>query len=227
MKRKKRSLYSFFLGTVWLFSSLLILSAVWFILSFLESNGLIEDHKLKISDFVQATVSILSTLIALVTVFLAYRSTRFVQKASEGELYIEIMKRYTSEDMVNALRLLGSKMDYFHANPQNIEKWWSGVQSARQKNANSEKLNASDIEVLSIEQARHTIKYFYRDLMQLCQGEYFSLDVAKRVCNTGGRHIFKKIVLPMEPYVNQYRYEGEFDPFDEIYDELENSSKRL
>lgn len=147
-----------------------------------------------------------------IATFFAYKSAGFVEKATEGELYLKMMERYSSPEMVEALRIIGKinkENQDISALDTYINQWWV-------------KKENGDKDALEIEKARHTLKYFYRDLMQLVQARYFSRDLAKRICNAGGRKLFKNVILPMDKIINPYYFDGEYDPFNQIYNELEN-----
>lgn len=165
------------------------------------------------SDYIAVAAILVSLLIGLVAVIYSSKSLQFAQKAEEGQLYIKMMERYTSPEMVEALQTLSSfRTENFSVDEEDkfknaINKW--------QKDLKSGDVDAEEVNV-----ARHRVKYFYRDLMQLVQANYFSKTLAKRICNTGGRHLFMHIVLPMDIVMNEFKYRGEYDPFHEIYAEL-------
>lgn len=200
-----------------------VLLAYWFVKS---SSLLKAGTQFSISEFFAKIISFASAFAAIAAAFFAFKSTRSVEKTSEGQLYMQIMERYSSEKMLQALKLLGDKKKEHESDLQAfIENWWIVKQQAEKKK--DADLSFQEKEALRIEEARHRIKYFYRDLMQLCQGNYFSRELAKRACNTGGRYIFKELVLLMELKVNSHRYENEFYPFNELFEELEKENKQL
>lgn len=186
-----------------MYSMLIALLAVY-----LRNSRMFNDDKLKISEFVAASFAMASVFVGVTAAILSYKSLRFAQKAEEGQLYIKMMERYSSVEMLNSLQKLGK---FGADNKNNLEeafrKW-------------SSDLSSGDTEAKQIEQARHKIKYFYRDLMQLYQAGYFSKELTKRILNPGGRLLFKNLVLPMEKYRNPFQFEGEFKPFDIFNNEL-------
>jgi 3-deoxy-manno-octulosonate cytidylyltransferase (CMP-KDO synthetase) len=185
------------------------------LISLQNSNIVDRDSKAKLTDWVSTGIGSLALVSGAFTLWLAYRSFVSSQKTEEGRLYIEMMNRYSSRQMVDALRLLGRFNTEAKADLEgNIKNWY------RDK-------NNSVPYALDIEDARHLVKYFYRDLMQIVQADYFSRDLAKRICNTGGRHIFKNLVLKMDSVLNEYGYENEFYPFEEIYNELEMEQNNI
>lgn len=186
-----------------IYSILIALVAIYF-----RKSGMFDGDKLKISDFIAASIAIASIFIGIVAAILSYKSLQFAQKAEEGQLYIKMMERYSSEEMLTSLQKLGK---FWSDNQNNLEVAFKEWNTA---------LTADDTEAKCIEQARHKIKYFYRDLMQLYQAGYFSKDLTKRILNSGGRHLFKNLVLPMEKYRNRFQFEGEFKPFDDFNNEL-------
>jgi hypothetical protein len=156
---------------------------------------------IKISDFITAAIAFASVFIGVVAAILSYRSLYFARLAEEGQLYIKMMERYSSEPMITSLQTLG-KFKFYHK--ENVEeamqKWYADLDN---------KVDAA----IAIDKARHKVKYFYRDLMQLYQAGYFSEKLTKRILNAGGRYVFNDIVLPMERYRNQLEFEKEFFPF--------------
>ena len=169
-----------------------------------------DSDKLKISDFIAAAIAVASIFIGVVAAVLSYKTLQFTQKAEEGQLYIKMMERYSSEDMLNSLQKLGK---FWSEHKNNLDEGLKNWRIA---------LMANDGEAIKIDIARHRIKYYYRDLMQLYQAGYFSRDLTKRILNPGGRHLFKNLILPMEKHRNLYHFEGEYSPFDEFNNELNN-----
>jgi hypothetical protein len=208
MDKKEKSLSVFVFISV---GVLLILISI-----IISQIGLIESKTpFSIPQFVTAIISTVIAVIGAMSAYFAYRSARFTQRATQGELYIRMMERYTSKEMSDALRVIGKVWRDNKADINKyIDRWWD----ERENNVQ---------EALLVENARHIIKYFYRDLMQICQANYFSRDLTKRICNTGGRHLFKDVILAMERKANPHIYNGEFDPFDEIYNELEQEQSKL
>lgn len=179
----------------------------------LYKTGVVTEEKSSVSDWVSAIISSLALVSGVVAVILAYDSMKLTQKAEEGNLYLNMMQRYSDGKMVEALRVLADFRDAHKNNFREAISDWNKKRLSGDENA------------LKIEKARHMVKYFYRDLMQLVQADYFSRDLAKRICNTGGRYIFKEVVLPMDEAINSYTFAGEFAPFDAIFDELKQEQK--
>lgn len=216
MKKNSRQRHRFDFARVMIgFIAALVLATGTFFL--LVSLGFFDDTKpyADFSNWISAFIASLAFAIGAYGVYLTYRSMRLTQQAEEGALYLQMMNRYSGEQMVKALQLLGKF--YTDAKPDlenNIRQWFK------------DKNNGIPY-ALDIEDARHLVKYFYRDLMQIVQASYFSRDLAKRICNTGGRHLFKNLILKMDAVLNVYSYENEFYPFDEIYDELDKEQKNI
>jgi 3-deoxy-manno-octulosonate cytidylyltransferase (CMP-KDO synthetase) len=175
----------------------------------LLNGGMVTTEPAKISDWVSAIVSIFAFMSGLIAVYMAYKNFDLTKRAEEGNLYQTMMRRYASGEMRDALRVLS---DFHKSNSVNFETYVKGWYQNRQ---------ADDVNTQKVEDARHLVKYFYRDLMQLVQAGYFNKELAKRICNAGGRHVFKNVILPMDKAMNPFFFEGEYDPFDEIYKELE------
>lgn len=176
-------------------------------------DGIMKEDKVKLSDYVNVAITVVSSLIGAGATILAYRSILLAKNAEEGQLYVHMMERYQSPEMLKALVTLGNFNRKYKSNlPEAIERWYI-------------ELNAGDKEAIKIEKARHKLKYYYRDLMQIYQAGYFSKKWTKRILNTGGRHLFKNLVLPMDYHINRFQFKGEFDPFDELYDELAKEQK--
>jgi hypothetical protein len=192
---------------------LLLLSTIYAILIFLtgiflKKSGMFDDDKLKVSDFLAAAFAVASIFIGVVAAVLSYKTLQFAQKAEEGQLYIKMMERYSSEEMLDSLQKLSA---FWSLNQNDLEPALKKWRLA---------LLASDANAIIIDLARHRVKYFYRDLMQLYQAGYFSRDLTKRILNPGGRHLFNNLVLPMENHRNQHLFDGEYSPFNEFNDEL-------
>lgn len=180
---------------------------------YLKDHHLFTDEQLKISDYITTVIAVATVFIGIVAAVLTYRSLQFARRAEEGQLYITMMERYSSKEMVDALKILGSFKIRNSANLlRGIEKWSTELDDGNE-NANT------------IDEARHKVKYFYRDLMQLFQANYFSREVTKRILNTGGRYLFNDVVLPMEKFRNQLEFESEFSPFHEIHSEINKDQK--
>lgn len=181
---------------------------------FMEGNSIAEMDKMKPSDYLNAAITVVSSLIGVVAAILAYRSILFAKDAEEGQLYVHMMERYDSAEMLSALRKLGAFRRRHSSNlKEAITRWYI-------------ELKAGDKEAEDLEDARRKLKYYYRDLIQLYQAGYFSEKWTKRILNTGGRHLFKEVVLEMDKHINKFSFEGEFDPFDKLYEELENEQKK-
>lgn len=177
-------------------------------------TGVVKKDQATVADWVSAVISSLALVSGVVAVLLAYDSIKLTQKAEEGNLYLNLMQRYSDGKMVEALRTLSDFRDTNQTDFNSAIIEWS------------KKRLTGDEEALKIEKARHMVKYFYRDLMQLVQADYFSRELAKRICNTGGRYIFKEVVLPMDQVINSYIFAGEFDPFDELFEELKTEQNK-
>lgn len=177
-------------------------------------TGVVKKDQATVADWVSAVISSLALVSGVVAVLLAYDSIKLTQKAEEGNLYLNLMQRYSDGKMVEALRTLSDFRDTNQSDFNSAIIEWS------------KKRLTGDEEALKIEKARHMVKYFYRDLMQLVQADYFSRELAKRICNTGGRYIFKEVVLPMDQVINSYIFAGEFDPFDELFEELKTEQNK-
>lgn len=177
-------------------------------------TGVVKKDQATVADWVSAVISSLALVSGVVAVLLAYDSIKLTQKAEEGNLYLNLMQRYSDGKMVEALRTLSDFRDTNQTDFNSAIIEWS------------KKRLTGDQEALKIEKARHMVKYFYRDLMQLVQADYFSRELAKRICNTGGRYIFKEVVLPMDQVINSYIFAGEFDPFDELFEELKTEQNK-
>jgi hypothetical protein len=153
-----------------LFFALIFISILLAFLAFigLSKLGIVnKDPKANLSDWVSALIASLAFLSGAVAVWLAYKSFRSTQKTEEGSLYIEMMKRYASAEMKGALLLLSS---FYKNNKDTLPaKLWEWNES-RLRN---------EQDALKMEEARHTVKYFYPDLMQIVQAGYFSKDLAK------------------------------------------------
>lgn len=167
------------------------------------------------SDSVQIAIAIITTAIAISAALLAFNSLKSAQRSEEGELYLKMMERYSSTDMVDALRILGK---------------------FRQENKNRLRFAIAQWKIdhelnkpyaLKLENARHKVKYFYRDLMQMNIANYLSDKLTKQILNPGGRYLFKDLVLAMEPYSNRLQFEGEFGKFTKFHGELERELKLL
>lgn len=177
-------------------------------------TGVVKKDQATVADWVSAVISSLALVSGVVAVLLAYDSIKLTQKAEEGNLYLNLMQRYSDGKMVEALRTLSDFRDTNQTDFNSAIIEWS------------KKRLTGDQEALKIEKARHMVKYFYRDLMQLVQADYFSRELAKRICNTGGRYIFKEVVLPMDQVINSYIFAGEFAPFDELFEELKTEQNK-
>lgn len=177
-------------------------------------TGVVKKDQATVADWVSAVISSLALVSGVVAVLLAYDSIKLTQKAEEGNLYLNLMQRYSDGKMVEALRTLSDFRDTNQTDFNSAIIEWS------------KKRLTGDEEALKIEKARHMVKYFYRDLMQLVQADYFSRELAKRICNTGGRYIFKEVVLPMDQVINSYIFAGEFAPFDELFEELKTEQNK-
>ncbi|HRG23605.1 MAG TPA: hypothetical protein PLL23_04400 [Chitinophagaceae bacterium] len=177
-------------------------------------TGVVKKDQATVADWVSAVISSLALVSGVVAVLLAYDSIKLTQKAEEGNLYLNLMQRYSDGKMVEALRTLSDFRDTNQSDFNSAIIEWS------------KKRLTGDEEALKIEKARHMVKYFYRDLMQLVQADYFSRELAKRICNTGGRYIFKEVVLPMDQVINSYIFAGEFAPFDELFEELKTEQNK-
>ncbi|HVW60116.1 MAG TPA: hypothetical protein VHC48_08785 [Puia sp.] len=190
--------------------------------SYLKNHNLVNSDTIKTSDYISAAVAIASALTGCIAAILAYNSLLFARKAEEGKLYLSLMARYSSQDMADAFRLLSQFNKEAGENlAQAILDW-----KARRDNAQIKKTPdpdqeeaAKDAYALKIENARHKIKYFYRDIMQIHQAGYFSKRLSRQLLNTGGKHIFKNVVLPMDGIVNELQFKNEYHPFDTFFDE--------
>jgi len=181
----------------------------------LKFSDKFNSESIKLSDFLGIIISFASIFTGTVAGIFAYKSLDFARKSEDGQLYIKMMERYSSSDMVDALRTLGSFHKNIENNFHNDLKIWNDQRLGGEKSA------------LKIEEARHKVKYFYRDIMQLFQAGYLNEQLTKRILNTGGRRIFYDLVLPMEKYVNMFEFENEFAPFDKFFHAINEEQKSV
>lgn len=203
--RKGRGLNIFLISLIFI---LIVLMAIILAYLWLKKDTQIATEPVKPSDYMDAIITVASSLIGIIAAVLAYRSLVFARNAEEGQLYVKMMERYDSKEMLDALKMLGTFKRENASRLDNAFRKWNIDYKCNRK------------EAIDLEQARRKVKYYYRDLMQLYQAGYFSKKWTKRILNTGGRHLFQEIVRPMEKYVNPYAFEDEFYPFDDFYAEL-------
>lgn len=178
-------------------------------------NGILklDNRPIDLSDVIQISIAIITTVIGIAAAFLAFSTLKSTQRAEEGELYLKMMERYSSKEMVTSLRILGKfKADNKHNLGLAISQWKADHDLKKPY-------------ALNLENARHKVKYFYRDLMQMNQANYLSDKLTKQILNTGGRFLFKDLVLAMEPYSNKFQFEGEFGNFSKFHGELQRELK--
>lgn len=189
---------------------LIILS--WIIFTLFQRGSLeLEKKAIDPSGAIQIFIAFITTAIGISAAFLAFNSLKFSQNAEEGSLYLKMMERYSSKEMVTALRTLGK---FKSENKQNLRAaifQWKADHI----------LDPAPEYAIKLEDARHKVKYFYRDLMQMNQANYLNDKLTKRILNAGGRYLFLNLVLQMEPYSNPLQFEGEFGNFSKIHQQLE------
>lgn len=191
---------------------LLVIS--WILASNYQNGTLsFETKPISFSDAIQISIEVITTAIGISAAFLAFNTLKSAQRAEEGELYLKMMERYSSNEMVTALRTLGK---FYSENKHRLKvaiALWKIDYDLKKSYA------------IELENARHKVKYFYRDLMQMNQANYLNNKLTKRILNPGGRLLFKDLVLPMEPYSNRLQFEGEFGIFAKFHGELQRELK--
>jgi len=142
-------------------------------------------------------VAISGAFIAAFSAFYAYISGRL----SRGTIAYEFMVRYSNEKMRDALRLMGE-----------VRSKYKGTLMAEWTKA----LKAKEQWAKDVDDARHTIKYFYRDVAILYQTKCIKYKTAKKICSAGGIYLFDTIIREMDQVVNNYKYPKEFHPIQKI-----------
>lgn len=193
---------------------LVILS--WIVFTLFQNGRLVLEKKpIDPSGAIQIFIAIITTVIGISAAYLAFNTLKFSQNAEEGSLYLKMMERYSSKDMVAALRTLGK---FKSKNKQNLKEaifQWKIDHT----------LDPPAEYAIELEDARHKVKYFYRDLMQMNQANYLNDKLTKRILNAGGRYLFLNLVLQMESYSNPLQFEGEFGNFSKFHQQLDRELK--
>jgi hypothetical protein len=156
-------------------------------------------------------MGVLSCIGAVVSGYYAY----IAGKLSKGGIAYQFFVRYSDEKMRQALTKLGNfKREHEKKHgAEFIDLWYASF------------IN-KDEWAMELEESRHIIKYFYRDVATLYQAGCMRYKIAEKICSAGGIYLFEECILPMEDKVNPFRYENEFYPVPEIARKMRKSKKR-
>lgn len=154
---------------------------------------------------VATVMTVLSCIGAVVSGYYAYISGRL----SKGSIAYQFFVRYSEERMRQALIKMGKfkkESKAIHGNDY-INVWFAAL-------VNKEEW------ALELEEARHIIKYFYRDVATLYQSGCIRYYIAKKICSAGGVFLFVDCIIPMEEKVNNLRYRNEYHPIPKIAEKM-------
>lgn len=152
----------------------------------------------KLSDLLLKIFTILSAVGALVSGYYAHIAGRL----SKAGLAYNFFTRYSDDKMVTSLRLIGNMR---REHKESLVPLWLEAKKNKEEWADK------------VENARHIIKYFYRDVATLYQSHCMNYKMAKKICSAGGIHVFMTTVLEMDGKINNHKIEKEFHPLGKIY----------
>ncbi len=147
-------------------------------------------------------------------------ATRFVRKKANNpgnvDIVYQLIIRYSEDKMKQALITMGkSRNEYDKSYGGSFIDFWHQASTQEEEWA------------LQVEEARHTIKYYYRDIAMLHQTKCLDYETVKLLCQAGGVYLFVDCVIPMERKKNPYAYAGEYYPIPQIVEELRATIKPM
>lgn len=118
-------------------------------------------------DLIAAIITAVSAIASCLAIYYAYLGIKKSQRINYGSLYLNIMDKYSSDEMGISLRKIGSLQKDYGTNFANI--WIEAYRS-------------NESWAYDIDYHRRKIKYFYRNLSQLLKYKYIKEDFAETVC---------------------------------------------
>ncbi len=154
----------------------------------------------------------LPTLTALISCLGAAVSALYAiiaGRLSRGNIAYQFFVRYSDEKMRQALIRMGAfKKKYSDLHGDEFLNIWYACLIKKEDWA------------LELEESRHIIKYFYRDVATLYQAKCIKYKIAEKICTAGGIFLFDEVILPMEKKVNSLPYKNEYFPLPEIAEKM-------
>ena len=139
--------------------------------------------------WITISISVTAVVIATIASFFAWRSAHNAKLAAQGSLFFELMHRYDSDDMVNALRNVWS---------------WDRKTVGEDKSKRNEKAKEfvnnkaqEDSCALEFNQARRKVTHYYLNVLGLGQLKYLKESVIKRIFIEIGAEILD-VLEPLE-----------------------------
>jgi hypothetical protein len=150
-------------------------------------------------------MTIVSCIGAAVSGYYAFIAGRL----SKGAIAYQFFIRYSDEKMRQALIKMGNfEKEYKEKHKEEFINFWH------------EALINKEVWAVELEEARHIIKYFYRDIATLYQSHCMKYETAKKICSAGGVFLFTGCIIPMEEKANGYPYKNEYHPIPKIADKM-------
>jgi hypothetical protein len=150
-------------------------------------------------------MTVVSCIGAAISGYYAYIAGRL----SKGNIAYQFFVRYSDEKMRQALIKMGNfKKEHKNKHKEDfIDVWFAAY------------VNKEDW-AMDLEEARHIIKYFYRDIATLYQSGCINYQTAEKICSAGGVFLFTECIIPMEEKVNSLPYKNEYYPIPKIADKM-------
>ena len=136
-----------------------------------------------ISTVVIALVAAIAVIVALATARAARAAANHTRNATEAELVLRFLQRYSSTEMEEALK--GLRM----------------LQDNMQKNLGKEEITTEDIKNSRIsgkdQQYRRKVYYYFKDAYQIYEAGYLTKDSLKLLADKNGLKLMPTIIEPM------------------------------
>ncbi|WP_428668112.1 hypothetical protein [Runella sp.] len=160
---------------------------------------------LNLLEIVVAAGSVVSCIGAAVSAYYALIAGRL----TKGNISYQFYTRYCDEKMHKALQKVGAfKKEYTEKHREEFINIWYAAYLNKEGWA------------LELEDARRTVKYFYRDVATLHQDGCINDATAEKICSAGGIVLFTECILPMEKKVNPHQFYDEYYPIPLIAEKL-------
>ncbi|MVM29308.1 hypothetical protein GO755_04630 [Spirosoma sp. HMF4905] len=155
--------------------------------------------KKEIADNIALFISFFSLICAAISGYYAHVAGRL----SKGSIAYNFFLRYSDDKMRQSLRKVGkfkrerdSRDRYKN---EFIDVWFSALKN-------------EEGWALELEEARHIIKFYYRDVATLYQAGCIDDEIAEQICSAGGIFLFTDCILLLERRANPFPYKDEYFP---------------
>lgn len=157
---------------------------------------------------VVVAVATVSTLAAMMTAFIAYRTVRATKDAAELPILKDFLGQYSSEEM----RLALDDLNHFEQKYENRAEVYFDLLTGRRHDEDIERLD----------KARRRVKFYFFSTYRLHKKHFISTNAYRAITNVEGIRCFFSSVEPMELARSKARgIKYEKDVFDAIAEKMD------